>query len=227
MKTFTPARRRASFTLVELLVVIAIIAILAGLLLPAVAKARERGRQIRCVANVKQIVAGILMYATDNKMKLPGATLTGTPLQWFNLGGKSGLQALYGGDTPADQRPLYNYLKDAEVFSCPTNRGVELNGTGVGVAYDELGSSYVYPFAVNAGILSVTNRKITAFDFPSKKVILHEPTLLENMTATDPRTQWHSSQKASVMGFLDGHADFLVSSNYTTTTPNPTNQVYY
>lgn len=226
MNYLLQVRRRASFTLVELLVVIAIIAILAGLLLPAVAKARERGRQIRCVANVKQIVAGILMYATDNKMKLPGATLTGGTLNWGNLGGKTGSSASGGGITPADQRPLYNYLKDAEVFSCPSDRGVELAGN-LTVAYDEMGSSYVYPWAVNAGVAAVTNRKITAFDFPSKKVILYEPSLFEHMLATDPRTQWHSSQKASVMGFLDGHADFLISSNYTTTTPNPTNQVYY
>ena len=134
---------------------------------------------------------------------------------------------MYGGDTPANQRPLYNYLKDAEVFNCPSDRGTVLNGVGLTVAYDDLGSSYAYPFSVNAGIMAVTNRKVTAFDYPSKKVILHEPTLFENMQASDPRTQWHSSQKASVMGFLDGHADFVVSSNYTTLTPNPTNQVYY
>jgi prepilin-type N-terminal cleavage/methylation domain-containing protein len=59
------------FTLIELLVVIAIIAILAAILFPVFARAREKARQTSCLSNVKQLTLGILMYAQDYDERLP------------------------------------------------------------------------------------------------------------------------------------------------------------
>ena len=66
---------RRGFTLIELLVVIAIIAILAAILFPVFAKAREKARQTSCLNNVKQLTLAMMQYAQDHDERWPGALL--------------------------------------------------------------------------------------------------------------------------------------------------------
>ncbi len=114
---------RKGFTLIELLVVIAIIAILAAILFPVFAQAREKARATSCLSNLKQLGLGLIQYNQDNDEAFPRS------------------QA----NTEGWAEPIFPYVKTAAVYKCPDDPSPQ-GGVGGGFIYDPI--SYAVNFNV-------------------------------------------------------------------------------
>jgi prepilin-type N-terminal cleavage/methylation domain-containing protein/prepilin-type processing-associated H-X9-DG protein len=158
--------KRKAFTLIELLVVIAIIAILAAILFPVFARARENARRASCQSNLKQLALSMMMYAQDyddTLTSLGGPTVTTPPADplGFNYYSASGVYW----DSWASR--LLPYTKNTQIYLCPSN------------SWNAYGVNYGLPaYASNASgnyiSYFINSQPLSKFQNPSESLMITE-----------------------------------------------------
>ncbi len=202
----------SAFTLIELLVVIAIISILAAIIFPVFAQAREKARQTTCLSNMKQLGTAVMLYVQDYDEALPGVADGNAGVG--ATGGWMVYTAFPAYETPKSYHPeqgaLYPYIKNVQVFVCPTDG----DGRRSGNSYAYNGCLIQPPFVAGFN----RGKPLSALDDPSGRALLLEESRTDFLTryGTDdgffnlPVGNAVSTrhQGGSLVLFTDGHAKF-------------------
>lgn len=198
--SWTP--RRSAFTLIELLVVIAIISILAAILFPAFAQAREKARQIVCISNLKQLGLAFAQYTQDNNEMLPGCTHISTNGQ-NQTGGW--MYFTSANNFLPDMGSIFPYVKSVGVYVCPDDEAAQTSKDSYAMNACVLGKPDVAPLRPG-GVLA-------GFQAPADIMLLGEEGDPNNIAAstddgylstTNNFTARH--QSGTDVLFLDSHA---------------------
>jgi prepilin-type N-terminal cleavage/methylation domain-containing protein len=205
------SKLKNGFSLIELLVVIAIIAILAALLLPALASAKEKGRQSACISNVRQQTLAVLMYAGENNDFLP-------PTAYNDANGDEV-------DWPTLLDPFLNYV--AKIHYCPSDRSSKTNSYGLNeLTFVDLTDPDPPPAtrlaAFHSPSITIMQGDLgTEDDFATPRpdtLKLTAPGSDLNDDA-DARPSTRHAKRCD-LGFMDGHGEHLrLSQFYTNQTP--------
>jgi len=160
-----------AFTLIELLVVIAIIAILAAILFPVFAQAREKARQASCTSNLKQVGTAWMMYVQDYDEKIASAN---NPIGWGDCPTMPG-RSQFGG---WEGNLLAPYIKNTAVFKCPSSPGTTVNNNCKTVNY--LIESYAYNYVSmerwDCTSQAAVGKNISALDQPADAMVFWDST---------------------------------------------------
>ena len=166
---------KRAFTLIELLVVIAIISILAAILFPVFARARDNARRASCMSNMKQLGLGIMQYVQDYDEKYPAQTYSGGG-GVTNFMSQSAVDS-YGANT---FHSIYPYTKSWQIMVCPSASP----DTGTLAPNPPSSTSYF----LNAVIFRPAGLSMAAVSQPASRIMLQEYNHVRNVSYQRPRS---------------------------------------